>query len=101
MFKGNLNSRELREWLTNLEELLRVLDCTEEQRVKYAAYNFSREARRWWYAKRNSLAMKLGSEKAIMWTQFKEKFYLKYSWGLRRKTPPRVTVQQETESLMP
>ena len=29
----------------NLEELLRVMDCTEEQRVKYAAYKFSREAR--------------------------------------------------------
>jgi hypothetical protein len=33
MFKGNLNSREAREWLTSLEELLRVMDCIEEQRV--------------------------------------------------------------------
>jgi hypothetical protein len=55
MFKGNLNSGEAREWLTSLEELLQVVDCTEEQRVKYAAYKFSKEARRWWYAKRNSL----------------------------------------------
>jgi hypothetical protein len=61
MFKGNLNSGEAREWLTSLEELLRVMDCTEEQRVKYAAYKFSGETRRWWYAKRNSLVMKLGS----------------------------------------
>ena len=45
MFKGNLNSGEVREWLTNLEELLRVMDCIEEQRVKYVAYKFSREAR--------------------------------------------------------
>ena len=37
MFKGNLNSREERDWLTNLEELLLVMSCTEEQRVKYAA----------------------------------------------------------------
>ena len=35
MFKGNLNSGEVRVWLTSLEELLRVMDCTEEQRVKY------------------------------------------------------------------
>jgi hypothetical protein len=34
MFKGNLNSREARVWLTSLEELLRVMDCTKEQRVK-------------------------------------------------------------------
>ena len=68
MFKGNLNSREARVWLTRLEELLRVMDCTKEQRVKYTAYKFSREARRWWYAKRNLLVMELGSEKAIIWT---------------------------------
>jgi hypothetical protein len=79
MFKGNLNSREAREWLTTLEELLRVMDCTEEQRVKYAAYKFSGKARRWWYAKRNSLVMELGSEEAIPWTRFKEEFYREYS----------------------
>jgi hypothetical protein len=41
LFKGNLNSGESREWLTNLEELLQAIDCTEEQRVKYVAYKFS------------------------------------------------------------
>jgi hypothetical protein len=41
MFKGNLNFKEATEWLTSLEELLRVMDYTEEQRVKYAAYKFS------------------------------------------------------------
>jgi hypothetical protein len=47
MFKGNLNFEEAREWLTSLEEQLRVMNCTEEQRVKYATYKFSGEARRW------------------------------------------------------
>jgi pyruvate dehydrogenase complex dehydrogenase (E1) component len=65
MFKGNLNSGEAREWLTSLEELLQVMDYTGEQRVKYAAYKFSEEARRWWYTKWNSLVMELGSEEAI------------------------------------
>jgi hypothetical protein len=45
MFKGNLNSGEAREWLTSLEELLRVMNCIEEQRVKYTTYKFSGEAR--------------------------------------------------------
>jgi hypothetical protein len=87
MFKGNLNSGETRDWLTNLEELLRVMDYTEEQRVKYAAYKFSGEARRWWYTKRNSLVMELGSEEAITWTRLKEEFYQEYLWNLRRSTP--------------
>jgi hypothetical protein len=68
MFKGNLNSREARDWLTSLENLLRVMDYTDEQRVKYATYKFFGEARRWWYAKRNSLVMELRSEEAITWT---------------------------------
>jgi hypothetical protein len=87
MFKGNLNSGEARVWLTRLEELLRVTDCIEEQRVKYVAYKFSGEARRWWYAKRNSLVMELGSEEAITWIRFKEEFHREYSWNLRRSTP--------------
>jgi hypothetical protein len=84
MFKGNLNSREAKEWLTSLEELLRVMDCIEKQIVKYVAYKFSGEVRQWWYAKRNSLMMELGSEEAISWTRFKEEFYWEYSWSLRR-----------------
>ena len=74
MFKGNLNSREARVWLMRLEELLRVMDCNKEQRVKYAAYKFSGEVRRWWYAKRNSLVVELGSEKAIKWIRLKKSF---------------------------
>ena len=86
IFMRNLNFGEARVWLTRLKELLRVLDCTKEQKVKRAAYKFIGEARRWWYAKRNSLVMKLGSEEAITWTQFKEEFYREYSWSLRRST---------------
>jgi hypothetical protein len=63
------------------------MDCTEEQRVKYAAYKFSGDVRRWWYTKRDLLVMELESEEVIMWTQFKEEFYREYLWGLRRKTP--------------
>jgi hypothetical protein len=66
MFKGNLNSGAARDRLTNLEELLRVMECIEEQRVKYAAYKFYGEARRWWYTKRSLLLMELGSEEAVM-----------------------------------
>jgi hypothetical protein len=95
MFKENLNYGEVREWLTSLEELLRVMDCTEEQRVKYATYKFSGEARRWCYDKRNSLVMELGSEEAIMWTRFKKEFYREYTWSLRRSTPRELHSKKE------
>ena len=94
MFKGKLNSREAREWLMRLKESLRVMDCTKEQRVKYASYKFSGEARRWSYAKRNSLVMELGSEEAIMWTRFKKEFYQEYLWSLR-STPRELHSKKE------
>ena len=87
MFKGNLNSREAREWLMKLEERLWVVDCTKKQRVNYIAYKFSKEARRWWYAKRNLLVMELESKKVIKWTWFKEECYWEYSWSLRKRIP--------------
>jgi hypothetical protein len=34
----------------------------------------------------DSLVMELGSEEAILWTQFKEEFYQEYSWSLKRST---------------
>ena len=80
MFKGNLNFGEVRVWLTRLEELLRLMDYTEEQRVKYVAYKFFGEARQWWYAKKNSLVMELGNEEAITWTRFKEEYTSKVSF---------------------
>ena len=95
MFKGNLNSGEVREWLTSLEELLRVMDYTEEQKVKYTAYKFSREARQWWYTKKSSLVMELGSDEAITWTRFKEDFYREYSWSIRRSTPRELHSKKE------
>ena len=95
MFKENLNFEEARVWLMRLEELLWVMDYIEEQRVKYVAYKFSGEARRWWYAKRNLLVMELGNEEAITWTLFKEEFYREYSWSLRRSTPRELHSKKE------
>ena len=95
IFKGNLNSGEAREWLTRMEELLRVMDYTEEQRVKHVAYKFFREARRWLYAKSNSLVMELGSKEAITLTRFEEEFNQEYSWSLRRSTPRELHSKKE------
>jgi len=82
ILKGNLNLEGAKNWLMNLEELLQAMDCTEEQRVKYAAYKFSGKVRRWWYDRRDLLVMELGSKEAITWTRFKEDFYRKYSSSL-------------------
>jgi hypothetical protein len=61
-------------WLNNVEELLATLGCTNEQKVAYAAYKLTREAKRWWQDKKVMLVTDLGSETAISWEVFKHEF---------------------------
>jgi hypothetical protein len=35
-------------WLNDVEELLATLGCTNEQKMAYAAYKLTGEAKRWW-----------------------------------------------------
>jgi hypothetical protein len=44
--KGDHTSDEI--WLNDMEELLATLGCTNEQKVAYAAYKLTGEAKRWW-----------------------------------------------------
>jgi hypothetical protein len=69
---------ECKHWLTNVEEILRLVSCTEEQKVEYTAYQLSGEARHWWTAKKVLLIQELGSEEAISWPRFQKEFLQQY-----------------------
>jgi hypothetical protein len=58
---------ECENWLTNVEEILRLAGCMEGQNVQYTAYRLLGEARHWWTAKKVLLIQELGSEEAISW----------------------------------
>jgi hypothetical protein len=70
--KGDHTSAE--NWLNDVEELLATLGCTNEQKVAYAAYKLTGEAKRWWQDKKVVLVADLGSETAISWEVFKHEF---------------------------
>ncbi|XP_040988929.1 uncharacterized protein LOC121236544 [Juglans microcarpa x Juglans regia] len=44
--RGNANAAEY--WIQDIEEIFGVLDCTDQQKVKFAAFKLSGEAKRWW-----------------------------------------------------
>jgi hypothetical protein len=48
--KGDHISAE--NWLNDVEELLATLGCTNEQKVAYATYKLTGEAKRWWQNKK-------------------------------------------------
>jgi hypothetical protein len=56
-----------------VEDLLAILGCTNKQKVAYAAYKLTGEAKRWWQDKKDVL-VDLGLETAISWEVFKHKF---------------------------
>jgi hypothetical protein len=70
--KGDQTSAE--NWLNNVEELLATLGCTNEQKVAYAAYKLTREAKRWCQDKKVVLVANLGVETTISWEVFKHEF---------------------------
>ena len=57
-----------------MEELLVTLGCTNEQKVAYAAYKLTGEAKCKWHDKKVMLVADLGSKTAISWEVFKHEF---------------------------
>jgi hypothetical protein len=73
-FDGKGDHTNAENWLNDVEELLTTLGCTNEQKVAYAAYKLTGEAKRWWQDKKVVLVADLGSETAISWKVFKHEF---------------------------
>lgn len=73
-FDGSQGLIKVDIWISDLQELLEMLDCTDKQKVKYVGLKLSGEALRWWKAKKQLLAMKLGQDVLITWDRFKREF---------------------------
>jgi hypothetical protein len=78
MFDGKQGPIESENWLVDVEEILQLAGCTEEQKVQYTTYRLSGEAKRWWNAKKVLLVQELGSERAISWERFQKEFLQHY-----------------------
>ncbi|XP_057953779.1 uncharacterized protein LOC131148057 [Malania oleifera] len=64
-------------WMQELEKILAVLNCSEEQKILFATFKLGGEAEQWWHA------MKLLEEqqvvpKVMTWDHFKQVFYDQY-----------------------
>jgi hypothetical protein len=53
---------------------MEVMNCTEEQRVKYVTFYLTAGAERWWMAQKEHLQKRLGVEVTIPWKDFKDVF---------------------------
>ena len=74
-FEGTTEPMEAEKWIIKMEKVFRVLECSEDKKVAYAAYMLRGDAYDWWRLEKD----KHGQEtEPWTWEFFKSVFYKKY-----------------------
>jgi hypothetical protein len=75
-YEGNAGAEATEDWLLQTERLLRVMDCADNNMVRYVTYLLSGQANRWWETKEAQVRSRLGLKKEdfIPWEEFKKEF---------------------------
>ncbi|XP_035539690.1 uncharacterized protein LOC118344045 [Juglans regia] len=71
-FDGKGEPTLAEDWVQDIEEILRVLTCTDEQKVAYATFKLTGEAKRWWISERT--IREAGGTEIVSWPHFKQIF---------------------------
>ncbi|KAF5447232.1 hypothetical protein F2P56_032800 [Juglans regia] len=53
IFYGRGDPTLAEDWIQDIEEVLRVLNCIDKQKVLYSAFKLTGEAKRWWISERS------------------------------------------------
>ena len=74
-FEGKYDPDGAMDWLREMERIFRVMDCTDEQKVRYGTHMLKKEADDWWLATRQRL---MAANEGITWVVFSRDFLRKY-----------------------
>ncbi|KAL0416534.1 UNVERIFIED_CONTAM: hypothetical protein Slati_3485300, partial [Sesamum latifolium] len=88
VFPGTTDPAEAEEWLRNTERVLDRIECTPEQRLRYAVSLFEKDALDWWETVSGSKNRPI----ILTWNDFLKKFADKY-------TPPVYRNRKKVEFL--
>ncbi|XP_041025395.1 uncharacterized protein LOC121265796 [Juglans microcarpa x Juglans regia] len=69
--RGDTNAAE--DWIQDIEEIYDVLECTDQQKVRSAAFKLTGEAKRWWNSEK--VIREAEGTGVIVWAQFKQNFF--------------------------
>jgi hypothetical protein len=61
-------------WVLQMEKLMEVMCCTDEQMVPYATFKFTAEAEHWWTSNKDHFQQQLGEGVPITWKNFNDAF---------------------------
>ncbi|KAF5465291.1 hypothetical protein F2P56_015311 [Juglans regia] len=72
-FDGRGDPTLAEDWIQDIEEILRVLNCTDKQKVLYSAFKLTGEAKRWWILERT--IKEADGRGVVSWLHFKQIFF--------------------------
>ena len=75
LFEGEADPLQAEAWLLQIEKILDVMNCTNEQRVSFSSFMFQKEAEHWWRAVKHSMK---NARESITWEFLVNKFTEKY-----------------------
>lgn len=77
-FVGGTDPLVAEEWIGEMEKIFEFVQCTEEEKVRFATFMLRKHANVWWKFTRRSLKNKDGENNPIGWERFKAMFLDNY-----------------------
>ncbi|XP_035551101.1 uncharacterized protein LOC118349682 [Juglans regia] len=75
-FDGRGDSNAAEDWIQDIEEIFSVLECTNQQKVRFAAFKLIGEAKRWWNSEK--AIRENGGTGEVSWPHFKQNFFHRF-----------------------
>ncbi|XP_035549718.1 uncharacterized protein LOC118349415 [Juglans regia] len=72
-FDGRSDSNAAEDWMQDIEEIFSVLECTDQQKVRFAAFKLIGEAKRWWNSEK--AIREADGTGVVSWPHFKQNFF--------------------------
>ncbi|XP_040997137.1 uncharacterized protein LOC121243137 [Juglans microcarpa x Juglans regia] len=73
IFDGRGDTNTADDWIQDIKEIFSVLECTDQQKVRFAAFKLTGEVKRWWNSEK--VIKEVEGSGVIVWAQFKQNFF--------------------------
>lgn len=73
IFDGRGDANAAEDWIHDIEEIFGVLECTDQQKVRFVAFKLSGEAKKWWNSEK--VIRETEGTGLIVWAQFKQNLF--------------------------
>lgn len=96
-YDGTGDADKAEQWIQHLEDIYEVLECTEIEKRRLAAFQLAGDARNWWGLVKSTMGERAVNN--MNWTAFKRKFMDKYFPETERESKELEFIQLEQDTM--